>query len=612
MARYNRYLVEKGYEALDKLVDIACKTIKEKGDILITQDGNTFSLGTAFVYLHGYDINNIHESFRRVGKNIDIKEQGRRASEFSNRLIYKNKPSREQLLEQETLKMKRLTCGVYPIIDCVRVMLPEYIRYKDYRDTLIERSIVDCTKLTVKDYMRIPTFSNLNILLIYYWMNSTKNVLDPALKKLIPADKKGLRTTFGLEQNDSFRTVLTKIYKDEKVVDTCIKYLTEVTSVQYNEAGINNYEPLLEYTLKVLEEANNTSDDSYESIKKLYNLVKTRLSTNEIYKASMSEDDIDKNIAYAMVTSNYDGESFLVFESNIIGFNLTVEDIRNETLRYSMAKTCVNERSLDFNYCMLLSSTEHTIDQADKLAKLEKALELAEAETAKYKAKLKEVKAKAKESEKAKNQAVRETNSVKSKKKKIEKLIEDGVTHETIEELNSKVAKLQSDLETANDEAANLKRQLSKRDRDIQDIGKELNEARGKYSELEDKYNRSVELNSEIATNRAFNQIPIECFISAIKDKKICLVGGNMMFEQLGKYGLDNIKTFAAGERNSNSFSSSEMLGYDLIVVATSYIDHSSKYTMDNVSKANNTPILYFNNRNVDMLIYSIFEELYK
>ena len=124
-------------------------------------------------------------------------------------------------------------------------------------------------------------------------------------------------------------------------------------------------------------------------------------------------------------------------------------------------------------------------------------------------------------------------------------------------------------------------------------------------SNLEDALAREKELTSELQTHRAFNMIPIECFVDAIKDVKVMVLGGNYMFDSIRKYGLDNIKLKEAGCKN---ISLKDVSNMDLVLIVTQYVDHSSIEGLESALQSVDVPMVRMNTTNTEQMILNIFK----
>lgn len=219
-----------------------------------------------------------------------------------------------------------------------------------------------------------------------------------------------------------------------------------------------------------------------------------------------------------------------------------------------------------------------------------------------------ELRSKLKESDKKAKRALRELEHERSKNVK-KNNGEHEVPIEDFNRLKQENEQLKHRVTSANESVLSLERKVAQKDKEISKINTKLQDESKKYNELLAKYNRSEEMASQMDVAREFNGIPMECFINTIKDTRIALIGGDMMHTRIKEYGLDNIRLYKAGHRG---ICWEELSDIDLIVIATAYIDHATVGGVVKLARAHSVPMLNFNNKNVDILIYSLFKELHK
>ena len=169
---------------------------------------------------------------------------------------------------------------------------------------------------------------------------------------------------------------------------------------------------------------------------------------------------------------------------------------------------------------------------------------------------------------------------------------------------------MQSRIDSSISTIGDLNRSIQKKDREILHLQDKLKISKEKNEDTEQKYQKEKERANKLSVDSFHSSIPIYSYINAIKKYKIALVGGDMMANKLiNEYGLTNIRMYKAGCRNISYEGISDMR---LVVVITAFIDHSTEDGAMNACRRHKIPCLKFNYKNVEMLIYSIFSELYK
>ena len=142
------------------------------------------------------------------------------------------------------------------------------------------------------------------------------------------------------------------------------------------------------------------------------------------------------------------------------------------------------------------------------------------------------------------------------------------------------------------------------------DIEAAIEERRQEMQErlLELKLKKEKMISQELSIHRSFSEIPIECFVNAITDKNIVLIGGNMMYEALNGYGFKNLRFKPAQSRDTTYQDISDT---DLVIISTAYSDHATTETATGIIRKHNIPFMYFNNKSAEMLVHEIFKKFY-
>lgn len=238
----------------------------------------------------------------------------------------------------------------------------------------------------------------------------------------------------------------------------------------------------------------------------------------------------------------------------------------------------------------------------DELARAVQQANTAESKGSEYRKAMREAQKEAK-------QLSKQVASMQSTIDSLQKLSKSNIKEKDLESVKNQLASAQEKIRALQSEIDQQARALNKKESEIADIQDKLDKQEDDYLELLEKHDRLDKLNSELAVHREFNAVPIECFINAIKHKRIALIGGDMMHEKIRNYGMDNITLFKCGCRD---ITNEDLINKDLIVMATAFLDHASTGSVPRIAKQYGIPVIRFNNKNTEMLIYTLFEELNK
>lgn len=156
---------------------------------------------------------------------------------------------------------------------------------------------------------------------------------------------------------------------------------------------------------------------------------------------------------------------------------------------------------------------------------------------------------------------------------------------------------------------AELKRKLDKRDKENDELRDKSNSLTKQVEITSTQYEAQKVLSDEMLVNKAYNEVPIECFVAALRNTKITLIGGDLMHTRLQNYGMDNIRMYKAGSRDSVYRG---IDGADIVVIVTAFVDHCTSDLAMDLCRTNNKQVLRFNNKSPELLIYALFQQLYK
>lgn len=304
----------------------------------------------------------------------------------------------------------------------------------------------------------------------------------------------------------------------------------------------------------------------------------------------------------------YETEADSEIYEGILGILHSLFNIKTELTGKYMKSACSNlGKTLELCIQMIACSLEDLVAETEKdKEKSEKQLN----ELTKIKEMLKTYKAKLKQTERDLQETKLRLSTQKTKNEKqiayIETLKNQGITN--IKPYTDEIEKLKLEVEAKNTELATSKRAHSKLQQSFQDLRSSYESVVKRSSELEAQVEKLQDKLSTAITYSNGSNIPLECYIRAIRNKKIALFGGNMMHSELKNLGFRNLKLFEASNRN---MSFSDLSHQDLIVVVTGYMSHSTVQIPKGAAERYNIPIYYYNNKNVQMLIQEMFAIFY-
>lgn len=278
------------------------------------------------------------------------------------------------------------------------------------------------------------------------------------------------------------------------------------------------------------------------------------------------------------------------------------ETFNTDSLFYIWQKISIQNKFMSELYCEMLGKQEkREVTLRSRIGTLEGHVDT-------YKDKLDKARADRKEAHKKAEELKKQLKSIRDTESKLEKVREAKEYEEQIRSLETQVKRLDTELNSAYSSAEShrkvasiVKTELDNKDIEIASLREEVEQLRDEVTTRKGQIIQS-EINSYIS------DLGVQPFINLIKDKKVIVCGGDMVFSRLRSYGLDNIKTYGASKK---TYSRQDVIGYDLVVICTSYAAHSGVYGISNICKSNNIPLLFVANKNPDILIYKIFGHFY-
>ena len=96
--------------------------------------------------------------------------------------------------------------------------------------------------------------------------------------------------------------------------------------------------------------------------------------------------------------------------------------------------------------------------------------------------------------------------------------------------------------------------------------------------------------------------------IFSLSSSSILHIGGNKIHSVLSSRGYNNIECVDASNVNINL---GQNIKYDVVVIYTKLIGHSTIHRVESEIKSSGVPVIRFNEKGVNMLIYRIFNFVY-
>ncbi len=417
----------------------------------------------------------------------------------------------------------------------------------------------------------------------------------------------------------NFNEFLNSIIKDKRVYNTAIKYYSNLLD---NDISTFAYYNLMEEFI----ESARIQVKSDEEIYSFFDEIKTNIKDGNRWNSASAllsltgKKSITKYTYIAMTAGAIIPKLFMLYsyESVVLYVLKQYYDLDNKNIvsksNMDLIKLIAEEHSNNLNS----SNNSNRIEVIyNSIPKVLRELNRMEEEQSRLKekidsqnTKIDNLRASLKDSTKTVKQLKDEKSDLEALNKKLDTQVKYDIKPEDVKELKSRVDRSKETIEKLQAELNNLERQLSKKDKEVESLKAKLDKAETDYLELVEEHDRIKEINNRLNKHREFSEIEIKCFVNAIRRYKIALIGGDMMYDKLRNvYQLTNIAYHKAGCRDIKP---EDLVNKDLVVMATAFLDHASTDLVARASRMSNIPVIRYNNKNVDMLIYTLFSELYK
>lgn len=509
----------------------------------------------------------------------------------------------------------RLSMGDNPMYAYMYNIIADFAKSKSsvIQDLMIEALIMASINI-YRDNRLITPFTLQSAIYLYWYINtvgvSKRHGVATSPNDPINVVEKAKKVS--LEEH------IKSIVDDEEVYALVEPYLDEMADgTILIDAYFNNIENFIE----VIKIEAKKSDDTKEYIDELENAIRDN-NVNVLHPTVVKA--IGKRntrlAAYIMMSTSFIKEGSLrthIGEPILLYFLKQYNDLGNTSVlnknSIDLIDFCASEHSdyVCVSAEMATSSWPYWImpDIINERDNITRQLDAAKKRIESVEQKAIDLRRQGREATKEVKRLTDENMRLKSKIDSLNKTVEGNIKPAELQAVQDKLNSSESKVQTLQDDIGEKTRQISKKAREISDLKEKLDKQEDDYLQLLEKYDRLKELNSQMSVHRVFNEIPIQCFINTIKTKRIILIGGDMMHEKIRLYGLDNITLCKAGCKDIDT---EDVINKDLVVMATAFLDHSTSEIIPKLAKQNNVPLMQFNNKNADMLIYALFEELTK
>lgn len=168
-------------------------------------------------------------------------------------------------------------------------------------------------------------------------------------------------------------------------------------------------------------------------------------------------------------------------------------------------------------------------------------------------------------------------------------------------------AKMQ--LKQKDEEIAQLKELLNKKQVVINRLDKENAKYRADQAKAESPNTEPAPEHTEMVKKTQITEesFDVEQILAYIKDKKYVMIGGYDKGQGINQY-LPNMRIVEAGNRNAPKF---DMSGYDMLLVRSNCVKHSTTNKYINMARSTKTPILYIGENDI-LSMRQIYDALYR
>ena len=475
----------------------------------------------------------------------------------------------------------------------------------------------------------LPSFVHFQCALLYYWAYKNNSCIATYIEEKESAKNKAKKKTFEskrreymfakeyrkeIGEDETLEQFLTRLFNDEQMAKFAIKYLS--LCAHSSSFGTTEYIFLDEYlsTMKEYRKRNKRLDDfvtkEVEALGKdgVFEIGDNNISMLE--KLGMTKDEIVMTStstcleikSVLLIYESGGAYAYIHYQHAIIKANFDKDVYR--TYQKHLTAMLYEKFYMVRHYFVIIASSQYGRIIRDKRKAIEDKdranfrVDQLEKLNQELKGKVKAIKKELDAEKAAKNQISTELTQYKNRDKL-------GITIAEYDNLRGQVEALKGKLDWEISENSGLSRALAKKDKELEQLRSDIDSHRDTIKSLEKANEVKIEADETLETIKRYNRIPIDNFINVINQYKVTLVGGDPMFNQIREKGITSIKCIST---EKNTVTAEELVGSDLIVIATFYLDHPTTYAATAIAKTNNIKLLRCNNKNVDMLVYDIFE----
>lgn len=497
--------------------------------------------------------------------------------------------------------------------------------------SLIEEAVETALyEIWSEDYGDLPLgYTQINCALLYYWAYKNYPCIEADIDRndsiaVRKSNKKSTNPTVyrkRIREDETLDEFLKEVFGTDKAVEFALKYIDDAHSGHISLGDIEYIN--IKAGVEALKDQARQNKRVYEKIKQLEKAI-SDTDKNEFNYTIISRYIVLNcgipafDMACANMLTSFSIDKILdMYEmGGCISYlyymhkreNMEIPDKVKELSAYQIA-TMIDQR--DFwvkeNFVEIVAAQIPRL--VDELENFERATNSAKARSEQLESNNQDIKRKVKEIKRQLDEVEKQKREVELQLTQYRNRDKLGFTMSDIEKLKGDIETLEKQLEESNKRYSDLARVSSKKDKEIQQLTDTLDKTHQEFDELNKRYEEKTQAGEELSIHRQYNMIPIQCFINSIKDKNIVLVGGDVVFTRLQEYGLNNIKTISASKR---TVTPDDVSGIDILVIMTSYISHPMTNVAETLAENYGVKVLHFNNKNIEMLVYSLFEELTK
>ena len=441
----------------------------------------------------------------------------------------------------------------YDKLNMVREYSDAFMTLDSFREAILSAA-VNAIGLFSRSLPDMPTIFNIHSGILYHYIANKLNRKDY---------KRIMEYIYGKKEYPDVTEITLTEFIDNTFGKPAIQYIKDFNDHGYNDALIINLSELCGAmeAYRYIKSDNDELADLWE--KAIKDLDSTAFSETEIFDCA-----VDFNMLMTLPGSYLNCIGSCSSEACAYALIVTNKMEMDKQTKAQISKRINNQYrhtihdTLYITYAALGLHFRKQLIEMDKLIKSDEKLR---ASVDDFQKKYKDTKAKLKET----NSKLTEiTRALESEKAKVSKLSKSTISVDDFENTKLELEKVNEKLDKAYEESAALTRQYNRKCDECASLEEELEIEKQAHSDIRDKLDRNTSLIGEMECSRAFNNIPMECFVNAIKNFNIVLIGGNMMFEKLAIYGLDNIRTYKAGYRG---ITLNDIAKADLVIIATAY-----------------------------------------